>query len=306
MFCPNCRNQIIDGADFCPHCGTNLKQIQNQNIQNKQPIQTQNNIQQPTTTNNKKRNHIVPIIIIVLVIGGLIVYNYTKNRNLNNQTETQQVEKNPTDNNTTIDNNIKEIDFDDNPTYDKNGTFLMTIQDTFTITGRGTVVSGTVERGTISIGDEVQILGLNQKIIDTKVIGIEKYAKEVDYAEAGDKIAIIIDNVSRDEIEKGQVIAEPNSITSSTTFDAYVYILTKEEGGRVSPLYRGYRPQFYFRNTDITGVVTFDEGIDEVYPGERSNIKIELITDVAMEVGTKFLIREGGHTVGKGIVTKVY
>ena len=190
------------------------------------------------------------------------------------------------------------------PVRDTDKPFLMSIEDVFTITGRGTVVTGRVERGQLKLNDEVEIVGLH----DTKktvVTGIEMFRKQLDYAEAGDNAGVLLRGISREEVQRGQVLAKPGSVTPHTTFECEVYVLSKEEGGRHTPFFTNYRPQFYFRTTDVTGVVTLPEGTEMVMPGDNVKMHIELIAPIALEEGTKFSIREGGRTVGAGIVTKI-
>ena len=190
------------------------------------------------------------------------------------------------------------------PVRDNEKPFLMSIEDVFTITGRGTVVTGRVERGQLKLNDEVEIVGIRptQK---TVVTGIEMFRKQLDYAEAGDNAGVLLRGISREEVERGQVLAKPGSVTPHTTFEAEVYVLSKEEGGRHTPFFANYRPQFYFRTTDVTGVITLPEGTEMVMPGDNVNIHVELIHPIALEQGTKFSIREGGRTVGAGTVSKI-
>ena len=190
------------------------------------------------------------------------------------------------------------------PERDTDKPFLMSIEDVFTITGRGTVVTGRVERGQLKLNDEVEIVGIRptQK---TVVTGIEMFRKQLDYAEAGDNAGVLLRGISREEVERGQVLAKPGSVTPHTTFEAEVYVLSKEEGGRHTPFFANYRPQFYFRTTDVTGVITLPEGTEMVMPGDNVNIHVELIHPIALEQGTKFSIREGGRTVGAGTVSKI-
>ena len=190
------------------------------------------------------------------------------------------------------------------PERDTDKPFLMSIEDVFTITGRGTVVTGRVERGQLKLNDEVEIVGLH----DTKktvVTGIEMFRKQLDYAEAGDNAGVLLRGISREEVQRGQVLAKPGSVTPHTTFECEVYVLSKEEGGRHTPFFTNYRPQFYFRTTDVTGVVTLPEGTEMVMPGDNVKMHVELIAPIALEEGTKFSIREGGRTVGAGTVTKI-
>lgn len=182
--------------------------------------------------------------------------------------------------------------------------FLMPVEDVFTISGRGTVVTGRVERGIVKVGEEIEIVGFKatQKTVAT---GVEMFRKLLDEGRAGDNIGVLLRGTKREEVERGQVLAKPGSITPHTRFNAEAYVLTKEEGGRHTPFFNGYRPQFYFRTTDVTGVVKLPEGTEMVMPGDNINVEIELITPVAMDQGLNFAIREGGRTVGAGVVTKV-
>lgn len=183
--------------------------------------------------------------------------------------------------------------------------FLMPVEDVFTITGRGTVATGRVERGAIKVGDEIQIVGLREETKKTVVTGVEMFRKLLDSAMAGDNIGVLLRGVERKEIERGQVLAKPGSITPHTKFESKVYVLTKEEGGRHTPFFNGYRPQFYFRTTDVTGIAHLPAGTEMVMPGDSIEMSIELITSVAMEEGLRFAIREGGRTVGSGVITKI-
>ena len=190
------------------------------------------------------------------------------------------------------------------PERDTDKPFLMSIEDVFTITGRGTVVTGRVERGKLSLNDEVEIVGLHETK-KTVVTGIEMFRKQLDYAEAGDNAGVLLRGINRDEVQRGQVLAKPGTVTPHTTFECEVYVLSKEEGGRHTPFFTNYRPQFYFRTTDVTGVVTLPEGTEMVMPGDNVKLHVELIAPIALEEGTKFSIREGGRTVGAGLVTKI-
>jgi len=183
--------------------------------------------------------------------------------------------------------------------------FLMPVEDVFTITGRGTVATGRVERGQLKLSEEVEIVGLTDEKRKTVVTGIEMFRKLLDYAEAGDNIGALLRGVQRDEIERGQVLCKPGSINPHTKFHAKVYVLSKEEGGRHTPFFTNYHPQFYFRTTDVTGVVTLPEGVEMCMPGDNVEMDIELITPIAIEEGLRFAIREGGRTVGSGVVTKI-
>ncbi|MBC1522526.1 elongation factor Tu [Listeria aquatica] len=190
------------------------------------------------------------------------------------------------------------------PERDHDKPFMMPVEDVFSITGRGTVATGRVERGQIKVGDEVEIIGIKDTAKST-VTGVEMFRKLLDYAEAGDNIGALLRGVAREDIERGQVLAQPGSITPHTKFEAEVYVLTKEEGGRHTPFFTNYRPQFYFRTTDVTGVVELPAGTEMVMPGDNITITVELIAPIAIEDGTKFSIREGGRTVGAGVVSKI-
>ncbi|MDI6615843.1 MAG: elongation factor Tu [Syntrophaceae bacterium] len=191
------------------------------------------------------------------------------------------------------------------PQRDIDKPFLMPVEDVFSITGRGTVATGRVERGTIKVGDEVEIVGLNEAPRKTVATGVEMFRKLLDQAQAGDNIGVLLRGVDKKEVERGQVLAKPGSIKPHTKFEAEVYVLTKEEGGRHTPFFNGYRPQFYFRTTDVTGVVTLPEGVEMCMPGDNIKMTIELITPIAIEEGLRFAIREGGRTVGAGVVTLI-
>ena len=191
------------------------------------------------------------------------------------------------------------------PERDVDKPFMMPVEDVFSITGRGTVATGRVERGQVRVGDEVEIVGISEETSKTTVTGVEMFRKLLDYAEAGDNIGTLLRGVTRDNIERGQVLAKPGTITPHTKFKAEVYVLTKEEGGRHTPFFTNYRPQFYFRTTDITGVCLLPEGVEMVMPGDNVTMEVELIHPVAIENGTKFSIREGGRTVGAGSVAEI-
>ena len=190
------------------------------------------------------------------------------------------------------------------PTRDFDKPFLMPVEDVFTITGRGTVITGKIERGKVNVNDEVEIVGIRDKQ-KTTVTGIEMFRKLLDYAEAGENVGLLLRGTKREDVERGQVVCKPGSITPHTNFDANVYILAKDEGGRHNPFYSNYRPQFYFRTTDVTGVITLPAGTEMVMPGDTTEMTVELIQPIAMEEGLRFAIREGGRTVGAGTVTKI-
>jgi len=190
------------------------------------------------------------------------------------------------------------------PERDTEKDFLMPIEDVFSISGRGTVVTGRIERGVLHLGDDVDIVGF-RPTKTTKVTGIEMFRKEMDEAQAGDNVGVLLRGIGKDEVERGMVLAKPGSITPHTKFEAEVYALTKEEGGRHKPFFNGYRPQFYIRTTDVTGTIQLPEGVEMVMPGDNVKLTVELIAPIALEEGTRFAIREGGRTVGAGVVTKI-
>jgi len=191
------------------------------------------------------------------------------------------------------------------PERDVDKPFLMPIEDVFTITGRGTVVTGRVERGRIKVGEEVEIVGLRPEIKKTVITGLEMFRKTLDEAVAGDNVGALLRGIDRDEVERGMALAKPGTIKPHKKFKAEVYVLTKEEGGRHTPFFNGYRPQFYFRTTDVTGTITLPEGVEMVMPGDNVNMIVELITPIAIEEGLRFAIREGGRTIGAGVVTEI-
>ena len=191
------------------------------------------------------------------------------------------------------------------PARDVDKPFLMPIEDVFTITGRGTVVTGKVDRGVLKVNETVEIVGIKEKSTTTTVTGIEMFRKLLDTAQAGENVGLLLRGIKREDVERGQVVCKPGSITPHTEFEATVYILSKDEGGRHTPFYDNYRPQFYFRTTDVTGVVHLPEGTEMVMPGDNTEMRVEMIQPIAMEEGLKFAIREGGRTVGSGRVTKI-
>jgi elongation factor Tu len=191
------------------------------------------------------------------------------------------------------------------PVRDIEKPFLMPIEDVFTITGRGTVVTGRVERGQLKVNEDVEIVGIKEEKTTTTVTGIEMFRKLLDTADAGENVGLLLRGIKREDVERGQVVCKPGSITPHTQFEAQVYILGKEEGGRHNPFYSNYRPQFYFRTTDVTGVIELPEGTEMVMPGDNTEMTVNLIQPIAMEEGLGFAIREGGRTVGSGRVTKI-
>lgn len=201
---------------------------------------------------------------------------------------------------------LKSIDdYIPDPVRDVDRPFLLAIEDIFSITGRGTVVTGRVERGRIKVGDPVQIVGMEKETKQTVATGLEMFRKTLDEAQAGDNIGVLLRGIEKEGVSRGQVLAAPGSITPHTKFEGEVYVLTKEEGGRHTPFFEGYRPQFYFRTTDVTGDISLPEGVEMVMPGDNVTMSVKLITPIAMEEGLRFAIREGGHTVGAGVVTNI-
>jgi elongation factor Tu len=191
------------------------------------------------------------------------------------------------------------------PSRDVDRPFLMPVEDVFSITGRGTVGTGRIERGIVRTSDEVEIVGLRSDIRKTVVTGVEMFRKILDEGQAGDNVGLLLRGVEKDELDRGMVVAKPGSITPHMNFNAEVYVLTKDEGGRHTPFFSGYRPQFYFRTTDVTGDIKLPEGVEMVMPGDSVNMEVELISPIALEEGLRFAIREGGNTVGAGVVTKI-
>jgi elongation factor Tu len=192
------------------------------------------------------------------------------------------------------------------PERETDKPFLMPVEDVFTITGRGTVVTGRIERGIIKVNEEIEIVGIRPATTKTTVTGVEMFRKLLDEGQAGENVGLLLRGTKRDDVERGQVLCKPGSVTPHTEFDANVYILSKDEGGRHTPFFNNYRPQFYFRTTDVTGVVTLPEGTEMVMPGDNTEMKVDLIQPIAMEEGLRFAIREGGRTVGAGRVVKIH
>jgi elongation factor Tu len=191
------------------------------------------------------------------------------------------------------------------PVRDLDKPFMMPVEDVFSITGRGTVATGRIEQGIVNTGDTVEIVGIHEQVSSTVVTGVEMFRKILDQGQAGDNVGCLLRGIKREEIERGQVLCKPGSITPHTKFKAEVYVLKKEEGGRHTPFFNGYRPQFYFRTTDVTGVANLPEGTEMVMPGDNVQMEVELIQPIAMDAGLRFAIREGGRTVGSGVVTEV-
>jgi elongation factor Tu len=196
-------------------------------------------------------------------------------------------------------------DYIPTPERDIDKPFLMPVEDIFSITGRGTVVTGRIERGQVEVGQEIDIVGIEEEKMTSTVTGIEMFNKTLDSGEAGDNAGILLRGIKKDEVSRGMVLAEQGSVTPHKKFECEVYVLSKEEGGRHTPFFKGYRPQFYFRTTDVTGDIRLPEGVEMVMPGDNATFKVDLIQPVALEEGLRFAIREGGHTVGAGVVTEI-
>lgn len=289
---------------------------QNNNIigydsQTGQPIYGNQNTsaQQPTQPQSHKKSKkclaIIAVLVIIIIAGIVLFGNQSQKETTNNeQSNNSGVENNNEQKNN---NSTGSVEAGTNTTYDENGAFLFSIEDVFTIRGRGTAVMGKVQRGKLKVGDTVQIVGLSEEILTTEVTGIEHLREQKEEITIGDIASgIFLKDITSEQVQRGQVLAKPNSIVASTKFDADVHILSKEEGGRHTPFFDGYRPQFFFRITDITGVIDLPDNIEMVNPGEDVSFTTTLVSNVAMEVGTEFYIREGGRTVGKGTITKVY
>ena len=242
---------------------------------------------------------IIVVIAIILLVGAIIYFKFMKkNDNENTNTNQSQQSISTNDNNTGSTNITTE--------NDKDGAFLMAIEDVFKITGKGTVVTGRIERGTIKLNDTVQIIGLHDEIKTTTIIGIEMRRENFDTATAGDRVGLLLNGIEKDEVERGQVLAKPNSISNATKFAADVYILTKKEGGGSTPIVSNYSSEFYFRTEGITGTIILQSGVEMISPGDSAKITAGLISPVAMEIGTEFSIREAGRTIAIGTVTQVY
>lgn len=305
------QNNNIIGYDS--QTGQPIYGNQNANIQQPTPPQmnteyTQQPIQSQPPKKSKKGLVIVVALAIVAVIVGIVLFgNQDKKEQTNNDTpNNSDVENNNQNNEQQNNSSTGSVEEGTNTTYDENGAFLFSIEDVFTITGRGTVVTGSVERGKLNVGDTVQIIGLSEEILTAEVTGIEMFRSQKEEATVGDNVGILLKDITREQVQRGQVLAKQNSIVAATKFDADVHVLSKEEGGRSTPFFDGYRPQFYFRTTEITGVIDLPDNIEMVSPGEDVSFTATLVSNVAMEVGTKFSIREGGRTIAKGTVTKVY
>lgn len=256
--------------------------------------------------NSKNNMKKISIIICVIVIICILLLAYFKFIKADNKT----IDNNPTINSSKNSNlntsNESPIDSSNTLEYDINGSFLMAIEDIFTIQDKGTVVTGKIERGTVNLNDTIQIIGLNDEIKTAIVTGIEMLRKPIDTAEAGDYVGVILKDIAKTEVKRGQVLAKPNSISTASKFVANVYLLTKDEDGRPTPIFNQYKTLFYFRTVDIGGIIKLPSNTDMVNPGDTINMTVELESPVAMELGTEFNIREGGKTIGKGIITKIY
>ena len=286
MICPKCGSQVVDGAQICPNCGTVLNQTQ-------QPM---------NNPNKKKKSILVPIILVVII--ALIVFGVTKIMKKETPKENKEETNNDSTNTGTKDSNVTKT------TFDENGDFLMALGDVYVVTNKGTYVSGSVLRGTVKLNDEVQIIGMDREVKNAvvKEIGSQEkgtVGKRLDTAKVGDKVELWLDGISRDDVERGQVVAKPNSIKAGKKFEADFYILSKEEGGRKTPFFENYKPDFYFGSNDITGSIKLPETIEMVMPGDSLKMTIELEYSVALDVGMEVTIHENGLTVGRGTITKV-
>ncbi len=262
-----------------------------------QPAAPVISIQRPIEKSSKNGIKWVIIIIVALVVIALIVFGVSKLFNKPEQNTPQEL---PTSEPI---NNVEPINDANVPSSD---AFLMYVEDVFSITGRGTIVTGRIKRGTVSLDDNVQIVGLDNKVVDSVVTGIEVFRKQLDTASEGENVGLLLRGVSRDQVERGQVISKPNSIGSYKKIDAQIDTLTSEAGGRHTPFYSGYNPQVYIGTANISGVVTLPAGVETVNPGDSLTVTIELEKSVALEIGTEIAIREGGRTVAKGKITKIY
>ena len=304
MICKSCRNPVPDGMNRCPNCGGQIM-IEKQSVVNQN--QSQNIYEQNNNINNmqqpsKKSNNSLIIILIIVIIIGIFVLKPKGGNDSNSNVESNSESNSNSNSNMESNSNTTPI----NTNYDKDGAFLMSIEDVFTITGRGTVVTGKISRGTVKINDEIEIIGLNHEVKTTVVTGIEMFRKQMDSAQIGDNVGLLLKDVSREDVERGQVVAKPNSIKETKNFEANVYFLTEKEGGRKTPIISNYKPQVYiYSDSSITGTVTLLGGKDSANPGDKVDISILLDKSVALEVGKDFTIREGGKTIGKGTVTKV-
>lgn len=283
-----------------------------------QSIQTNNMIQQSvqnqqyqSPTNQKNNNNSLKVIIIIIVlialgIGVFYFINHAKSDETPNVTENNNsTSNNSSDNNTSSDNASSTVGDNINTTYDENGAFLMNIEDVLTIYGRGTVANGRITRGKVKVGDTVQVIGLNREIRTVKVVDIKSFRESLNEAKVGDTVGVLLADLSRDEVEKGQVLAQPNSIIASDKFEAKIHLLTTVEGGRTKPVSTNYEVKFFFRTIVITGIMNLTNGKDMVNPGDSAEISVELTSSVAMEIGTEFSICEGGKVIGTGTITKV-
>lgn len=302
------QNNIIIGYDS--QTGQPIYGSQNTNIQHPQMNtgQTQQQVQTKPPKKSKKGLIIVAVLAIIAIIAGIVLFgNRDKKDPTNNETPNNSEVENSNQNNEQQNNNSTgSVEEGTNTTYGENEAFLFSIEDVFTITGRSTVVTGTVERGKLNVSDTVQIIGLSEEILTAEVTGIEMFRSQKDEATVGDNVGILLKDITREQVQRGQVLAKQNSIVAATKFDADVHVLSTEECGKSTPFFDGYRPQFYFRTTDITGVIDLPNNIEMVSPGEDVSFTATLVSNVAMEVGTEFSIREGGRTIAKGTMTKVY
>ncbi len=325
MFCPKCGEHNAEGSGFCTKCGNNLSNVlNNESVQNvdstnlatdndnssvsSEPIQSNVN----HDMNDNKKSNLIPIIVIVLVVAAGIFFGISKLVKKDNSSTNSDMKQNTSSEvDTNVDNdssnsNQSTIDGSTDTTYDKNGDFLMSVEDVFSISGKGTVATGRVLRGTVKVGDKVQVIGLDHEIITTEVVDIQAFRQSMEYADAGNDAGLYLKDVERDDVVRGQVLAKPNSIKAYKKFDADIYFYSTKEGGRATAFFANYRPQFCFRTAVIAGGITLPSGVEMVNPGTNIKLTVELEVDVAMEVGDIFDVRDTGRTAGKGTVTKIY
>ena len=278
-----------------------------QNTYEKQKLENQNN--NVNEVPKKKQNLNFKTVLIICLIIFVVIYIAVSYINKTKETKRSNSEITTTVNSESISTNSNALTTTTtitNEEYDKTGDFLLGVEDVFTISGKGTAASGKIERGIVKINDEIQIIGLNHETITTTVVGIlENNRINKNEAEAGETVTLILKDISSSDVERGQVLAKPGSITQHTKFKCSVYVLKTEEGGRHTPFFTNYRPQFYFRTSDVTGVIELPEGVEMVNPGDNVEVDVELTTSVALEKGTRFDIREGGKIIGNGIVTDI-
>lgn len=323
MFCPKCGNQLNEGASFCPSCGTNLNEFQNPitTPETQPPVEQQPTVPSTPTPVEQpqipkpipKKLPMIPIIIIIsiLIIGtvGIGIFMKETSKRATGNNNQKNIQDNYQNNNE-IDNNnsdvIEKFNFDEaSETCDKDESFQLDIEDVFAITGRGTVASGKIIRGTVKVGDKVQIIGLDHETITTTVEGIEQFRNEKDFAECGNNVGLLIKDVAREDIERGQTISKPNSLKAIRKYDAKIYLYSKEEGGRNVPFFNRFEAEFWIGTAKINGIISMPD-YEMAEPGKNAKITVRLEKKVAMEEGTLFRIISNQRTIGNGVVTKTY